>query len=145
MISAFINVRTVRNTPNRIAIFLFRNKTNEAVAPNDESTNSENWDLPIETENPFKRERRLCILCKLNIEPDYKNVRLLSQFQSRYTGRIYGKHITGLCEHKQKKVEHEIIKAQQAGLMGYMTKEPKFVDDPKLFNPNYPFRPHKWT
>lgn len=61
------------------------------------------------------KERRQCILCRLGIEPDYKNVRLLSQFQSRYTGRIYDKHITGLCEHKQKRVEEEILKAQNAG------------------------------
>lgn len=70
---------------------------------------------PVAIENPYKEKRKLCILCKLNIEPDYKNVRLLSQFQSRYTGRIYEKHITGLCERKQKKVEQEIRKAQKAG------------------------------
>lgn len=117
----------------------------------------------------------MCILCKLNINPDYKNVRLLSQFQSRHTGRIYEKHITGLCESKQKKVEQEIYKAQQCGnnifscfnvilnifysnlwylivfnyffvlgLMGYMTKDPKFVNDPMLFDPNFPFKPHKY-
>lgn len=70
---------------------------------------------PTLSDNPYKKERRLCILCKLNIEPDYKNVRLLSQFQSSYTGRIYGKHITGLCDHKQKRMEEEILKAQNAG------------------------------
>lgn len=67
-------------------------------------------------ENPFTKERKLCILCKYNIQPDYKNVRLLSQFQSRFTGRIYGRHITGLCKAKQEKVETEISKAQSAGI-----------------------------
>lgn len=75
---------------------------------------------PISIENPYKKKQQLCILCKLNIEPDYKNVRLLSQFQSRHTGRIYEKHITGLCEYKQKKVEQEIIKAQHAGNISYI-------------------------
>jgi len=56
----------------------------------------------------------------LDIEPDYKNVRLLSQFQSRYTGRIYGRHITGLCKHKQMKLEQEIAKAQSAGTYIYI-------------------------
>lgn len=65
--------------------------------------------------NVYVNEKRQCILCKLNIEPDFKNIRLLSQFQSRYTGRIYGNHITGLCKHKQKRVEEEILKAQNAG------------------------------
>lgn len=59
---------------------------------------------------------KCCILCKFKIEPDYKNVRLLSQFQSRHTGRVYGKHITGLCSYKQTQVEQEIIKAQNSGL-----------------------------
>lgn len=71
---------------------------------------------PIKLEkNPFEKEQVKCILCKHNIEPDYKNVRLLSQFQSRYTGKIYGRHITGLCTDKQRKVEREIMKAQNAG------------------------------
>ncbi|CAK9824419.1 28S ribosomal protein S18c, mitochondrial [Anthophora retusa] len=144
MISTFVNTRTLQNVTNRIPAFLFRSKTTQATALNDEPTDSENGDLPVEMENPYKKERQLCILCKLNIEPDYKNVRLLSQFQSRYTGRIYGKHITGLCEHKQKRVEQEINKAQHAGLMGYMTKNVTYLEDPKLFNPNFPFRPHKW-
>lgn len=67
-------------------------------------------------ENPFTKEKKICFLCKYDIEPDYKNVRLLSQFQSRYTGRIYDRHITGLCKAKQEKVEHEILKAQSAGI-----------------------------
>jgi len=67
-------------------------------------------------ENVYVKEKRQCILCRLNIEPDYKNVRFLSQFQSRHTGRIYGRHITGLCKHKQIRVEQEILKAQNAGL-----------------------------
>lgn len=71
---------------------------------------------PIQMENPYFKEKRQCILCKWNIEPDYKNVRLLSQFQSRYTGRIYEKHITGLCEYKHKRVIEEIMKAQNAGV-----------------------------
>ncbi|XP_024870030.1 28S ribosomal protein S18c, mitochondrial [Temnothorax curvispinosus] len=101
-------------------------------------------DMPIKIENPYVKEKRECILCRLGIEPDYKNVRLLSQFQSRYTGRIYGRHITGLCKHKQMRLEQEIAKAQSAGLMGYWTKEQEYVKDPKLFDPNHPFRPHKY-
>lgn len=138
----FINFQTLRYTTNKIPILLFRNKTN-ACASN-ELTDLIDPDMPISIENPYKKKQQLCILCELNIEPDYKNVRLLSQFQSRYTGRIYEKHITGLCEYKQKKVEQEIIKAQHAGLMGYMTKDPKFYHDPMLFDPNFPFKPHKY-
>ena len=66
--------------------------------------------------NPFEREKKICILCKHNIEPNYKNVRLLSQFQSRFTGRTYGRHITGLCKSKHEKLVSETTKAQHAGM-----------------------------
>ncbi|XP_058796396.1 small ribosomal subunit protein bS18m [Phymastichus coffea] len=101
-------------------------------------------DEPIIMSNPFKKEKKVCILCKYNIEPDYKNVRLLSQFQSRYTGRIYGKHITGLCKKKQQLIEREIEKAQNAGMMPYYYKEISYIHDPKLFDIDNPFRPHKY-
>lgn len=95
-------------------------------------------------ENPFSKEKPQCILCKMQITPDYKNIQLLSQFQSPYTGRIYGRHITGLCEHKQELLEKEIIKAQSAGLMPTYLKDPKFFKDPKLFDPEKPLRPHRF-
>lgn len=95
-------------------------------------------------ENPFEKDKKKCILCQMNITPDYKNVKLLSQFQSSYTGRIYGRHITGLCENKQKLVEKEIVKAQSAGLMGYYLKEECFLNDPKLFDDEKPIRPHRF-
>lgn len=94
--------------------------------------------------NPFQKEKIQCILCKHNIEPDYKNVKLLSQFQSPYTGRIYGRHITGLCKAKQEKVEAEIIKSQGCALMGYFHKNVAYLKDPKLFDPERPLRPHKY-
>ncbi|KAL2740001.1 hypothetical protein V1477_011390 [Vespula maculifrons] len=101
-------------------------------------------DMPDLDTNPYKKEKQQCLLCRLNIQPDFKNVRLLSQFQSRYTGRIYGRHITGLCKNKQEKVEREILKAQNAGLMGYFTKDLRYINDPPLFDPNHPLRPHKY-
>jgi len=98
----------------------------------------------FDMENPFEKEHTKCILCKFNITADYKNVKLLSQFQSPYTGRIYGRHITGLCKQQQELVEAEIVKAQSAGLMATYLKEPCFLEDPKLFNPETPIRPHRF-
>lgn len=80
----------------------------------------------------------------MNIHPDYKNVRLLSQFQSPYTGRIYGRHITGLCKGKQEIVEKEIMKSQTAGHMGTYHKSVEFLKDPRLFDSERPIRPHKY-
>lgn len=105
-----------------------------------DDSNEPLFDLP----NPYKKEKPQCILCKLNITPNYKNVRLLSQFQSPYTGRVFGKHITGLCTHKQAQLEAEILKAQNAGLMGSYNKDPVFTRDPKLFDPENPIRPHRF-
>ncbi|XP_022129596.1 28S ribosomal protein S18c, mitochondrial [Pieris rapae] len=101
-------------------------------------------DSPVEMENPFTKEKRQCILCKFNITPDYKNYRLLSQFQSPYTGRIYGRHITGLCQTKQAAVEREITKAQNCAYMPYYYKDKTFLKDPKLFDPENPIRSHRF-
>ncbi|XP_005183832.1 small ribosomal subunit protein bS18m [Musca domestica] len=103
-----------------------------------------NPDEPIQISNPFEKERKVCILCKHNITPDYKNVKLLSQFQSPYTGRIYGRHITGLCKQKQEDVEKAIRRAQHCALMPTYHKDLEFLKDPKLFDPEKPIRPHKY-
>ncbi|CAH2012361.1 unnamed protein product [Acanthoscelides obtectus] len=108
-------------------------------------TCSTDKDAPeFDMENPFEKEKLQCVLCKHKIEADYKNVKLLSQFQSPYTGRIYGKHITGLCTKQQELVEKEIVKAQSAGLMGTYVKDPHFFEDPELFNADKPIRPHRF-
>ena len=45
--------------------------------------------------NPYEADCRQCILCKNKIVVDYKNPRLLSQFVSPFTGKIYESNITG--------------------------------------------------
>lgn len=99
---------------------------------------------PVSMENPFDREKPQCILCRMNIHPNYKNVRLLSQFQSPYTGRIYGRHITGLCRQQQDRVEAEIKKSHRAGYMSSYHKGVEFLQNPKLFDPERPHRPHDY-
>lgn len=99
---------------------------------------------PIDMENPYKREQKKCILCEHNITPNYKNVRLLSQFQSRFTGKIYGRHISGLCKKKQDQLEHEMNIAIYLALMPSYHKEPDFYEDPRLFDPENPLRPHPY-
>uniref|UniRef100_A0A224Z837 Small subunit ribosomal protein S18 n=1 Tax=Rhipicephalus zambeziensis TaxID=60191 RepID=A0A224Z837_9ACAR len=85
-------------------------------------------DMPdFNMENPFKKEPRQCILCKHNILVDYKNVKLLSQFVSPYTGKIYEKHITGLCQKQQESVKREIMKAKK------MWYDAALPEDAKVF------------
>ncbi|XP_030370684.1 28S ribosomal protein S18c, mitochondrial [Scaptodrosophila lebanonensis] len=103
-----------------------------------------NPDEPIDMPNPFEKDPEQCILCKHDITPYYKNVKLLSQFQSPYTGRIYGRHITGLCKQKQEDVEQAIKRAQRCLLMPGYHKDLEFLHDPKLFDPERPSRPHKY-
>ena len=47
----------------------------------------------------------MCVLCPrryaVPVIPNYKNPKLLSQFVSLHTGKMYETHITGLCEYMQ--------------------------------------------
>ncbi|XP_034837276.1 small ribosomal subunit protein bS18m [Maniola hyperantus] len=132
-----LTIRNIFSTTHKAIISSLRAYSSTPVAAEDN-------DGPVEIENPYKKERRLCILCKLNITPDYKNYRLLSQFQSPYTGRIYGRHITGLCKAKQALVESEIRKAQNCAYLPYYYKNKEFLKDPKLFDPENPIRSHRF-
>lgn len=81
-------------------------------------------------ENPYKEIPNRCILCGVNI--DYKNIQLLSQFVSSHTGRIYGRHITGLCGVKQRAIAKAIKKSQAMGFMSVTHKHPQFMKDPTI-------------
>ncbi|KAH8407104.1 hypothetical protein KR222_006558, partial [Zaprionus bogoriensis] len=109
-----------------------------------EAAAKQNADEPVEMANPFEKEPQQCVLCQHGITPHYKNVKLLSQFQSPYTGRIYGRHITGLCKQRQEQVEQAILRAQHCLLMPGYHKDLDFLHDPKLFDPEKPVRPHKY-
>ncbi|KAJ8393979.1 hypothetical protein AAFF_G00055120 [Aldrovandia affinis] len=87
-------------------------------------------DMPIKMENPYKEPAKGCVLC--NITVDYKNVQLLSQFVSPHTGRIYGRHITGLCGQKQRDISKAIKKAHHMGFMSVTLKDPTFLRDPNI-------------
>ncbi|ESN99876.1 hypothetical protein HELRODRAFT_84013, partial [Helobdella robusta] len=89
----------------------------------------------VSMENPFLKPAERCILCKHDIPLDYKNVRLLSQFTSPHTGRIYDRGITGLCLFMQKRIAKVIKRSRYFGYMPYEMKDPKYVTDPKLFDP----------
>ncbi|KAM3181061.1 hypothetical protein ACTXT7_015088 [Hymenolepis weldensis] len=99
--------------------------------------------------NPYKNKPRQCFICKNNIELDYKvsgihlcmnfkNVQFLSQFVSPYTGRVYGRHITGLCMPMQKRVSRLIERARKFGFMAHEMKETVFFDDPNILQNKRP-------
>ncbi|GFT66263.1 28S ribosomal protein S18c, mitochondrial [Trichonephila clavipes] len=94
--------------------------------------------------NPFEPAQRVCILCKYKIPLDYKNPKLLSQFISPYTGFIYEKHITGLCEEQQKRLHRAITLSRRLGYMPKLLKAAKYLKDPKLFDPFSPSRPNPY-
>ncbi|NXY73786.1 RT18C protein, partial [Glareola pratincola] len=91
---------------------------------------------PIQMENPYKEPPKKCVLCGIKV--DYKNVQLLSQFVSPYTGCIYGRHITGIVLSEAyfpvKKPLHLIF---STGFMPVMFKSPSFLTDPKICNVKY--------
>ncbi|OCT56446.1 28S ribosomal protein S18c, mitochondrial [Xenopus laevis] len=90
-------------------------------------------DMPQQMENPYKEPPKKCILCGVTV--DYKNTQLLSQFISPHTGRIYGRHITGLCGRKQRAVSKAIKRAHIMGFMPITYKDPAFLQDPKICEP----------
>ena len=65
-------------------------------------------DLPVpEMEDPYAAPALMCVLCPRRYapgeapKPSYLNPKLLSQFSSPHTGKLYDKHITGLCSKMQ--------------------------------------------
>lgn len=136
----FFFVSTFLGYIQRVAITNHTARYSSNASTKDVSDENE----PADMKNPYKREDRVCLLCKLNITPDYKNARLLSQFQSSYTGRIYGRHITGLCKQKQTEVERAIKKSQACGFMPIYHKALEFVADPKLYDAEKPIRSHPY-
>uniref|UniRef100_A0A670KGC9 Small ribosomal subunit protein bS18m n=1 Tax=Podarcis muralis TaxID=64176 RepID=A0A670KGC9_PODMU len=91
---------------------------------------------PVPMDNPYKEPPKKCVLCGVAV--DYKNVQLLSQFISPYSGHIFGRHITGLCMKKQQEVAKNIKRARQLGFMSVTYKDPTFLSDPKVCSIKYP-------
>merc|ERR1740128_237909 len=105
-------------------------------------------DLPVEMEDPYAQPSSMCILCPRKYAegqaptPHYLNPKLLSQFTSPHTGKLYDSHITGLCSLMQEKVGKEIHRAQDAGLMSTKVKCAEYLQDPQLFNSSRPLKPN---
>jgi len=106
-------------------------------------------DLPLqETEDPYAAPALMCVLCPRRYaggqapQPSYLNPKLLSQFTSPHTGKLYDKHITGLCSKMQALVEKEVSRSQQAGLMSTRVKSLDYLQDPQLVNAARPYMPN---
>jgi small subunit ribosomal protein S18 len=60
-----------------------------------QTSTNEDPDAPITlTTNPYDKDHVKCILCKHGIKLDYKNSRLLQQFVSTFSGRVYERHVS---------------------------------------------------
>ncbi len=75
----------------------------------------------------FRSRKRLekiikdCYFCKKKIEPDYKEVAVLSRFVSE-RGKILGRSRTSLCQKHQRRVNKAIKQARHLALMPFMVK-----------------------
>ncbi|MCP9266455.1 putative ribosomal protein S18 [Dirofilaria immitis] len=54
-------------------------------------------------------------------------------------------HITGLCDGQQRRLLETIALSRRAGYMPIFVKDPKYLRDPKLFDPLKPIRPHSFA
>ncbi|XP_073493211.1 small ribosomal subunit protein bS18m [Phyllobates terribilis] len=112
----------------RLPVLYSSSSVHSTVTPDSNQATLE--DMPQKIENPFKEPPKRCILCGIPV--DYKNTQLLSQFVSPHTGRIYGRHITGLCGLKQRAVAKAIKRANIMGFMPVTYKDPAYLKDPKI-------------
>ncbi|PIK55471.1 putative 28S ribosomal protein S18c, mitochondrial [Apostichopus japonicus] len=87
-------------------------------------------------EDPYAEEVEPCLLCKTNIPVSYKNPKLLSQFVSPNTGRIYSRQITRLCQMQQDRITKAINLSRVHGFMPVMYRETYFLKDP-IFDVKY--------
>ncbi|CAG5133553.1 unnamed protein product [Candidula unifasciata] len=109
------------------------NEFNPALV--EELLNKMEGDLPVASSpDPFEKDYHRCFICRYNIEVDHKNIRLLSQFVSPFTGRIYGRQITGLCIPMQNRVSQLIKRARLSGFMPFILKDPKYLQDPQPYD-----------
>ncbi|KAK3723850.1 hypothetical protein QZH41_019514 [Actinostola sp. cb2023] len=76
-----------------------------------------------------------CVLCpkRIDIEINYKNIRLLSQFVSPHTGRIYGRQATGLCEKRRRQITNAIKRSRAMGKYWTLSTVSRQTLCPKLF------------
>jgi small subunit ribosomal protein S18 len=122
----------------------FRPLATAVASPSNEVQTEE--DQPIEmVHNPYSKAARKCLLCEHAIKLDYKNARLLQQFVSTFSGRVYERHITGLCEEQHSLLLRTIALSRRAGYMPILVKDPKYLRDPKLFDPLKPRMPHSFA
>ena len=80
-------------------------------------------------------------LCSSDIEVDYKNVELLSQFISPVSGRIITRFSTGICAGKHRAIVKSIKRARISGLMPYTIKIPAYIS-PDLLHRSFDALPH---
>lgn len=89
----------------------------------------------FEMQDPYIEPPPKCVICEHQILIDYKNVQLLSQFVSQFTGRVFPRKVVGLCTVKYSEMEKAIAYSRRMGLMPYTYKNINFYDDPRVLYP----------
>lgn len=76
---------------------------------------------PIKRKIQRKIGTKKCFFCQGKIEPDYKQVEVLSRFISE-RGRILSGSRTGLCARHQRRLGREIKRARYLALLPFITQ-----------------------
>ncbi|XP_011678476.2 28S ribosomal protein S18c, mitochondrial [Strongylocentrotus purpuratus] len=112
-------------------------RSSEWKSPHKDRQQVQQTEAIICEEDPYKVAVEKCILCKYQVPISYKNVQLLSQFVSPNTGRIFGRHITKLCEAQQRRVTKAVKRAITMGFMPSQYRTTQFLKDPSLYDVRY--------
>lgn len=128
----------------KLALSNCRTVFNRTITTSALRLNSEDEPILLE-KNPYEKPNRKCLLCEHKIDLDYKNTRLLQQFVSTFSGRVYERHVTGLCTKQYQRLLQTIALSRRAGYMPIFVKDPKYLNDPKLFDPLKPRMPHSYA
>lgn len=89
----------------------------------------------FDMEDPYVEAPPKCVICENQIPIDYKNIKLLSQFVSTFTGTIYPRKVVGLCTIQYDKIVEAIIFCRRMAMMSHKFKSQSFYDDDRLMYP----------
>jgi len=130
------------NSVNYLDQNLVQSRTYRTAINDVDAARATDIDMPVRM-NPRKLDylkrsgkKERCVACHIPVS--WKNVQFLSQFVSPWSGRMYERGVTNLCDNCYHTVRHAYKRAIDNGLLGRNYKQTAFMTDPNLSTFDYP-------